>query len=226
MKSTTKIYSLNINKGIVSAQFLGNLVGRNIIQNKIGVKIIKNTDLLIRYQITNDFTPDKILFLESQLIEACKLVRDAIEKLKESSIKALEAMTDVFLYYDDDARSTILKRYTEIYEVLLGKMVFKRKATYKEKDESLDYVYLSTNADTKITTIYNKFFKRDKYFERIFTRSSWLIHEASHVTGLREEAGSEVFFNAESYKKFVCLLSISRLSMNFIQKIILVKRCH
>ncbi len=28
MKSVTKVYSLNINKGIVSAQFLGNLVGK------------------------------------------------------------------------------------------------------------------------------------------------------------------------------------------------------
>lgn len=35
MKSVTKVYSLNINKGIVSAQFLGNLVGKNIVQNKI-----------------------------------------------------------------------------------------------------------------------------------------------------------------------------------------------
>lgn len=206
MKSVTKVYSLNINKGIVSAQFLGNLVGKNIVQNKIGPKAIRNSDILIRYQITDDFTPDEISFLESQLVEACKLVRDAIKELKESSRKALEAMTDVFLCYDDNARNTILKKYAEIYEVLLGKMVFKRKAIYKEKGKSLDYVYLSTNADTNTTTIYDKFFERDKYFERIFTRSSWLIHEASHVTGLREEAGSEVFLNAESYRKFICLL--------------------
>lgn len=190
MKSVTKVYSLNINKGILSAQFLGNLVGKNIVQNKIGAKAIRNSDILIRYQITDDFTPDEISFLESQLVEACKLVRDAIKELKESSRKALEAMTDVFLCYDDNARNTILKKYAEIYEVLLGKMVFKRKAIYKEKGKSLDYVYLSTNADTNTTTIYDKFFERDKYFERIFTRSSWLIHEASHVTGLREEAGS------------------------------------
>ena len=99
---------------------------------------------MIRYQITDDFTPDEISFLESQLVEACKLVRDAIKELKESSRKALEAMTDVFLCYDDNARNTILKKYAEIYEVLLGKMVFKRKEIYKEKGKSLDYVYLST----------------------------------------------------------------------------------
>ena len=49
MKSVTKVYSLNINKGIVSAQFLGNLVGKNIDQNKIGAKTIRNSDILIRY---------------------------------------------------------------------------------------------------------------------------------------------------------------------------------
>ena len=49
MESVTKVYSLNINNGIVSAQFLGNLVGKNIVQNKIGAKTIRNSDILIRY---------------------------------------------------------------------------------------------------------------------------------------------------------------------------------
>ena len=226
MKSVTKVYSLNINKGIVSAQFLGNLVGKNIVQNKIGAKTIRNSDILIRYQITDDFTPDEISFLESQLVEACKLVRDAIKELKESSRKALEAMTDVFLCYDDNARSTILKKYAEIYEVLLGKMVFKRKAIYKEKGKTLDYVYLSTNADTNTTTIYDKFFERDKYFERIFTRSIGLFMKLLMSQDFVKKQGARYFLTPKAIENLSAYFSISRLSMNFIQKVILLKRYH
>ena len=135
MKSVTKVYSLNINKVIVSAQFLGNLVGKNIVQNKIGSKTIRNSDILIRYQITDDFTPDEISFLESQLVEACKLVRDAIKELKGSSRKALEAMTDVFLCYDDNARNTILKKYARFMRYCSAKWYLNVKQYIKKKEK-------------------------------------------------------------------------------------------
>lgn len=115
-------------------------------------------------------------------------------------------MTDVFLRYDDNARSEILKKFSEIYEVLCGQLRFKRKHVCEDRNEKLDYVYISTNPDSKTSTIYDKFFEHDEYFEKIFTRSSLLIHEAAHRTGLREEAGSEVLLNAENYRKFVCIL--------------------
>lgn len=69
MKSVTKVYSLNINKGIVSAQFLGNLVGKNIVQNKIGAKAIRNSDILIRYQITDDLHLMKSHFWSHSLLK-------------------------------------------------------------------------------------------------------------------------------------------------------------
>ncbi|MBQ6533827.1 MAG: hypothetical protein IJI37_01535 [Opitutales bacterium] len=203
----TKVYSINMNNNVFTKKFLGNLAGKNVIKTSKGEHIISSADVVIKYGLLDEFSQKEIEFLESQLLEACELTRKSIMELKSATIKSLEAMTDVFLRYDDEARNIILKKYSEIYDVLLGKMSFKRKAVFEDKGRSLDYVYISTNPEERVSTIYDKFFEHDEYFEKIFTRSTLLIHEASHLTGLREEAGSDIFLNAENYRKFICLLN-------------------
>ena len=205
----TKVYSLDIKNGIIRSRFLGELNGRNIVHpNKLNIesKIINKYGDFIRYKLFNNFLRKEISFLENQLIEAVDMVKKSIDELNNNTLLALETLTDVFLAYDGATRNKVLKKFLEIYEVLISGFLFNRKDVYEENGKDLDYVYISTNPDIRTTTIYNKFFEHDEYFDRIFTRSSWLIHEASHLTGLREEAGSEVFDNAESYRKFACLI--------------------
>jgi len=203
----TKVYSINMNNNVFTKKFLGNLAGKNVIKTSKGEHIISSADVVIKYGLLDEFSQKEIEFLESQLLEACELTRKSIMELKSATIKSLEAMTDVFLRYDDEARNIILKKYSEIYDVLLSKMSFKRNAVFEDKGRLLDYVYISTNPEECVSTIYDKFFEHDEYFEKIFTRSTLLIHEASHLTGLREEAGSDIFLNAENYRKFICLLN-------------------
>lgn len=187
-------------------KFIGTLQGKDIIKQKSGIHIINSSGTIIQYQLLDNFNKKEIAFIEEQLLKACFFTKKSIAELKLPTLKSLEAATDAFLRYDNDAITVILKKLSEIYDVLLNKMAFKRKSVCEDKKQTLDYVYISTNPDTHSTTVYDKFFEHDEYFERIFTRSSLLIHEASHLTGLREEAGSDVFLNAENYRKFICLL--------------------
>ncbi|MBQ6534565.1 MAG: hypothetical protein IJI37_05280 [Opitutales bacterium] len=202
----TKVYSISLKDNVFTKKFLGNLEGKNIVKSNKKARLIRCPDTVVRYQLLDEFSEKEISFLESQLSEACELTKKSIEGLKLATIKSLEAMTDVFLRYDNMARNIILKKMSEIYDVLLCKMAFKRKSVCEDRSEKLDYVYISTNPDTQISTIYNKFFEHDKYFDNIFTRPTLLIHEAAHRTGLREEAGSDIFLNAENYRKFVCIM--------------------
>lgn len=169
-------------------KFIGTLQGKDIIKQKSGIHIINSSGTIIQYQLLDNFNKKEIAFIEEQLLKACFFTKKSIAELKLPTLKSLETATDAFLRYDNDAITVILKKLSEIYDVLLNKMAFKRKSVCEDKKQTLDYVYISTNPDTHSTTVYDKFFEHDEYFERIFTRSSLLIHEASHLTGLREEA--------------------------------------
>lgn len=68
-KNPTKVYSLQINNGIVSAKFIGTLSGKNIIRTTPGICFIKaRANKTIRYELLDDFKKDEIPFLESQIV--------------------------------------------------------------------------------------------------------------------------------------------------------------
>ena len=106
----TKVYSISLNNNVFTQKFIGTLRGKDIIKQKSGTHIINSSSTIIQYQLLNDFNEKEIAFIEEQLLKACFLTKKSITELKSSTLKSLEAATDAFLRYDNDAIAVIIKR--------------------------------------------------------------------------------------------------------------------